>query len=61
MSPSGALLSPRFLHPLPWLLASLGRGPALGTGQWDLEGKEIEGEVLTLKVTMSCSSASLET
>lgn len=52
---------PPFLLPVPWLGASLGRGPGPGTGQWDLEGEDVKGEVSALKVTLSCSSGSLQT
>lgn len=54
-------LPPPFLLPVPWLGASLGRGPGPGTGQWDLEGEDVKGEVSALKVTLSCSSGSLQT
>lgn len=46
---------------IPWLRASLGRGPEPATGQWGLERKGVEGEVSSLKVTLSCSSDSRKT
>lgn len=59
--PFSAPPPPPFLLPVSWLGASLGRGPGPGTGQWDLEGEDVKGEVSALKVTLSCSSGSLQT
>ena len=42
---------PPFLRRLSWLLASLGRGPVLGTEKWGLERKEVKAEVSALKVS----------